>query len=130
MGDIEQVMNLPSYFHSVISKSQTEFYVLTLKNFERLVAKRYPNTVEVVKLFVETKLKNRASTVQGEGIPLLRHLLFRISGQMKSISPPKSPPALRSSKDLPDREVLFQHLVRSFKENKAELCEPLNPGNV
>ena len=129
-GDIEMVMNLPTYFHNVTCCTPSEFYVLNAKNFERLVTKKYPNTVDTFRLFVETKLKNRSSSLQGQHIPLLKHLLFRVTGEMRTVVPLKSPPPIRTSKELPEKSVLFEHLVSLFKENKAELCEPIVPGAV
>ena len=79
-------------------------------------------------MFVETKLRNRKNSVQGSHVPLLKHLLFKLAEEKKP-KPIEIPP-LRGTKDLPAREVLFQHLLSVFVQNKAELIEPYVPGAV
>ena len=129
IGDIELVNNLSSYMHTVTCAAHTTLYILTPKNFERLInAKNNRSALTKLRKQVEKKLGQRVSSQQGSQVPLLKHLLFKMTEEIQA-KPPVVPP-LRGSKELPDQAVLFQHLLTVFKENKAELIEPHVPGGV
>ena len=98
------------------------------KNFERFITKKYPNTMDFIRLHAETKLRNRSRSVQGAYVPLLRHLLFKMTDEQRPTS--RHIPPLRLSKELPDDAALFTHLFASFSQKKAELCAPALRGAV
>ena len=127
-GDTELVMGMESYMQTVKCVAETTVYILTAKNCERLINKRNPATMDLLKMQVETKIRSRLGTTKAEQIPLFRHLLYRVNCVEKP--PPKEIPPLRGTKDLPDKEVLFDHLVDMFKKDKAALIQPLVPGGV
>ncbi|CAH1788853.1 unnamed protein product [Owenia fusiformis] len=128
LGDLELIMNLGSYYSTIICTAQTEVYLLNIKNFDRLVSKRNPLTLDIVKEHVITKLKGRVDSVQGAEVPLLKHSLFKLTDNRKPVA--KKAVSLRTRKDLPDHDLLTQHLLEVFIQNKAELIEPYVPGAV
>ena len=105
-----------------------QVYCLNSKNFERFVTKKYPNTMDFIRLHAEAKLRNRSRSVQGAYVPLLRHLLFKMTDEQRPVS--RHVPPLRLSKELPNDAALYTHLFESFRENKAELCAPAMRGSV
>lgn len=127
-GDMELVTGMRTNMMSVMSVSPTHTFSVSATNVERLIAKKNPHTMTFLRNGVVTKLINRSSSVQGVHVPLMRHLLFKLTEEEKP-KPQRQPP-LKLTKSLPDSDVLFRHLLESFKENRAELLEPLLPGTV
>ena len=105
-----------------------QVYFLNSKNFDRFITKKYPGSLDVLRMHVETKLRNRTHSRQGGCVPLLRHIVFKMTEELKPTV--REIPPLRTSKLLPDGTVLFEHLVEAFKANKAELCRPVVPGAI
>ena len=140
VGDVETVFGLATHLQTVTATEPVEAYLLTAKNMERLLSKRTSSTTDALAMSVETKMKNRLDRFHGgdasggdrggenDGIPLFRRLLYRMHRPLEP-APVKIPP-LRQSKALPDRDVLFQHLLRTFVDDRAALVEPRVPGGV
>ncbi len=93
-----------------------------------MITKRYPGTINLLRLQVETKVASRATTVQGEKVGLLQHIKFKLTQEIK----PKHRKALimRTSKELPEREILFRHLMEAYIDDKASMVYPYVPGAV
>ncbi|ELT94707.1 hypothetical protein CAPTEDRAFT_209368 [Capitella teleta] len=127
-GDTELVMGMETYSYSVKCTTETAVYILTAKNCERLINKKNPATMDFLKMIVQTKLKTRLHTPQGQQIPLLKHLLYRLNTVERE--PPKDIPPLKGTKGLPEKEVLFDHLLAMYKSNRAALIKPLIPGGI
>ncbi|KAJ8298832.1 hypothetical protein KUTeg_022892 [Tegillarca granosa] len=81
IGDIEATMGLPTYAQTVICTQEAEVYVLDQKNYDRLVEKRNPQTVEMMKEAVREKLKLRLSWVQEKELQLFRYFLYKLEEQ-------------------------------------------------
>jgi hypothetical protein len=54
--------------------------------------------------------------------------MFQLTEELEP-KPVEIPP-LRGTKELPGRDVLFQHLVQSFRQNRAQMIEPHVPGAI
>lgn len=128
IGDTEVLMNLSTYMQTVKCTANTNVYILDLKNFERLVGKRNPHTMNIMRESVKAKLKTRAEMKNGEHIPFLNFLHCKLNEQ--TLPPPKELPPLKTSKSLPDNDTRKLYLLKAFKEGKAPLVEPLVPGGV
>lgn len=75
IGDIEMVLDIPEYCASVECVETLEVYELDKASFQRLVARRSPETLELLRKLVITKLKLR--TERFEEIPLFKYLFNR-----------------------------------------------------
>ncbi|XP_074659542.1 uncharacterized protein LOC141912223 [Tubulanus polymorphus] len=127
IGDIEMYMDMPTYMQTVICTARTEVYILDSKNFERLVTRKNPATLESLKFSVVSKLRSRAPTQQGKHVPLLKHLLFKLTDFKQPEQ--RHLPRLKNAKRLPESDVLDQVLLDRFIHNKSALVRPLVPGS-
>ena len=89
LGDVEVLFDLPSYMQTIVSTQRTEFLLLEMKHFERLLLKRHPTSIESMKSSLEIKLKSRHSQLLIRNVPLLKSLLeiartFNAQRQLKS----------------------------------------------
>lgn len=75
IGDIEMVLDIPEYCASVECVETLEVYELDKASFQRLIARRNPETLELLREVVIMKLKLR--TERFEEIPLFKYLLNR-----------------------------------------------------
>lgn len=126
IGDAEVISKLDTYMQTVVCTSSTQVYVLDMKNYERLVLKKNPATLQVIKDIVSDKLLGRMSSHQGKQIPLLKYLHFKLNEENYQSS--KELPPLKTTKTLPDSELLQKYLVKAFVEGKSQICEPHVPG--
>jgi CRP-like cAMP-binding protein len=74
-GDIEVLMELPTYMQTAVCTQKCEVLVLELKHFERLFVKRHPRTVDMMKDNLVVRLQSRLSPRLQQTVPLLRCLL-------------------------------------------------------
>lgn len=74
-GDIEILLELPTYMQTAICTQRCEILVLELKHFERLFVKRHQRTVEMMKDNLVLRLQSRLSPRLQQSVPLLRALL-------------------------------------------------------
>ncbi|XP_064614145.1 uncharacterized protein LOC135477869 [Liolophura sinensis] len=126
IGDAEVISKLDTYMQTVVCTSGTQVYILDMKNYERLVLKKNPATLQVIKDIVSDKLFGRMSSHQGKQIPLLKYLHFKLNEENYQSS--KELPPLKTTKTLPDSELLQKYLVKAFVEGKSQICEPHVPG--
>lgn len=106
-----------------------EAYCISHKNVERLITKKHPNTLKIMREIVAWKMCNRATTVQGRIIPFVKHLVFKMTEEKKP-EPRPLPVVQHSGKHLPDRGHLFHNIVQEYLNNRAQLIEPFVPGKV
>lgn len=76
--DTEVLIGLETSVFTVTASTACEVYYLNLKCYEKLVLKRNPQTINLIKMLVETKLLGRKSTIPGCKIELLPLLLYRL----------------------------------------------------
>ncbi|XP_064601097.1 uncharacterized protein LOC135467261 [Liolophura sinensis] len=120
IGDLEVIMELGTYTHTAVCTQEAEVLVLNMKNYERLVQKRNPKTIEAIREIVETKLDIRCSRFAERQIPLLRYLLYKL----RCITHPKKVP--QSVWDKPAVETSWK--VANF--HRGPIIDLYGPGTV
>ncbi|KAL3831970.1 hypothetical protein ACJMK2_023658, partial [Sinanodonta woodiana] len=128
VGDTELLIGLKTYMQTVRCTANTDVFVLDTKNFERLVGKKNPTTIDVMREYVKSKLKTRMEMKNGDLIPFLQYLHCKLTEQ--SLPPPRKIEPFKMSKTIPDADTEMQHLIRNFKEGKSVLIKPKVPGLV
>ncbi|XP_064621913.1 uncharacterized protein LOC135484417 isoform X2 [Lineus longissimus] len=124
IGDIEMVLNLPTYMHTIQCTANTEVLILDMKNYERLITRKNPQTIQIMKEKVVEKLSNRSTTPQGLQVPLIGHIVRKLKPKQKvQVDPGKNRQAKK-------REVLMKQLVKLFLDDKAPMIEPCVPNTV
>ncbi len=58
-GDVEFILDLKNYAQSVITTHECNLYALDMKNYERLVVRRNPKTIELLRQHAEVKVMSR-----------------------------------------------------------------------
>ena len=127
IGDVEFLLGLKSYMQSVVVVSQAcHVYALNHKNYERLVVKRYPRSLQLLREMTAAKLFCRLARLQQQQVPLLRTLLFKIdtaNGRKKTATsqqavfeasgklPPPPPRLAKDTKPYGDVSDRQQHYV-------------------
>ena len=76
--DSELLISIDYNVFSVICSTACTFYRLDIKVFDRLVYKKSPFTLSMMKIMAETKLTRRLNTQQGQKMPIISPLLSRI----------------------------------------------------
>ncbi|XP_005104170.1 uncharacterized protein LOC101848372 [Aplysia californica] len=128
IGDLEVVTKLSTYMFTVTSTSPTTAFVLDLKNLERLVGRRNQVTMEVMKETATEKLEMRAHSHYGKDVSFLSYLLYKI--REERLPSAKKLPPIKSTKQLPPKEIQIQHLLEKFKSGEAQLVEPYVHGSL
>lgn len=113
-------MELGSYTHTAVCTQEAEVLVLNMKNYERLVQKRNPKTIEAIREIVETKLEIRCSRFAERQIPLLKYLLYKL----RCITHPKK--VQQSVWDKPAAETSWK--VANF--HRGPIIDLYGPGTV
>ena len=86
-------MELQTYAQSVVCTQPTEIYVLDAKNYERLVQKRNPRTIEMLKARAQMKLYFRLARSFDRTIPLVFALVHRVDEDNRKHGRPVGRPA-------------------------------------
>ncbi|KAK3600727.1 hypothetical protein CHS0354_027222 [Potamilus streckersoni] len=128
IGDTELLVGLTTHMQTVRCTANTEVFVLDTKNFERLIGKKNPTTLDVMREYVKSKMKTRMEMKNGDLIPFLQYLHCKLTEQ--SLPPPRKVEPFKMSKTIPDEDTEMQHLIRDFKEGKSVLIKPKVPGLV
>ena len=76
--DCELLLGLEKNIFSVTAASSCTFYHLEKKVFDRLILKKVPHTLTMMKMLAETKLSSRLGSTQGKRLPILSPLLLGI----------------------------------------------------
>ncbi|CAH1772283.1 unnamed protein product [Owenia fusiformis] len=130
MGDVELVCGLNTHFQTAVCLSQVETYVLNPENADRLLNRKDYGIGEVIRLLVESKLMTRISSLRERNLscPLMNRLLFTMTYVPR---PPSSQlPPFKMSKDMPSKDLLDRYLIKSFKEGRTTLVDPVNPDSI
>ena len=75
IGDVEMILDIPEYCTSVECVETLEVYELDKGSFQRLIARRSPETLELLRKVIVTKLRLRVERFNE--IPLFKYLLER-----------------------------------------------------
>ncbi|XP_046349863.2 uncharacterized protein LOC124130870 [Haliotis rufescens] len=128
LGDTEICLGLGTYMQTVVCSTDTEVFILDMKNFERLVGRKNPNTIQMMKKLVESKLAIRKDLKYAQHIPLLKFLHYKLTEG--SLPEAKRLPPLKESKVAPDINHERQYILDNFLEGKSPLVDPQVPGAV
>ena len=116
------MLDLPTYTHTITCNQESEFYVLDQKNYDRLIEKRNPRVIDMLKKAVRHKYSLRLSWVQDNQIPLLRYFIYKLEEEAK----------LRSQRTTPNkalsREATLDWGVTGL--SKGPLIDMFGPGSV
>ena len=74
-GDIELLMDLPTYLQTSVSTQRCEFLLLDTKCFERLFVKRHPRTVDLMKESLPVRLGCRFSPALFKSFPAVVRIM-------------------------------------------------------
>lgn len=129
VGDVELVAKLDSYCQTVTPTEPVEAYVLSAKSIERIGSKAFAESMDILKMGVETKLSSRMERWKDNGPELFPRLLMKMRATSEE-TPVNVPSVTGSSKALPSEEELFQHLLKSFVENGSSLVQPYVSGGL
>ncbi|CAH1791914.1 unnamed protein product [Owenia fusiformis] len=124
IGDIEMVLPLNTYHHTIVTTSNCEAFILDVKNYERLVPKKNMGFIELLRKQFEQKLKGRIKTPHGAQIKLFQHFLNKID----DLKPKKAAPHLK--KQLAQRELHLLNMRKLFLEDRGPMLEPCVPGTI
>ncbi|XP_046573601.1 LOW QUALITY PROTEIN: uncharacterized protein LOC124281692 [Haliotis rubra] len=128
LGDTEICLGLGTYMQTVVCSTETEVFILDMKNFDRLVGRKNPNTIQMMKKLVESKLAIRKDLKYAQHIPLLKFLHYKLTEG--SFPEAKRLPPLKESKVAPDIDHERQYILDNFLEGKSPLVDPQVPGAV
>ena len=114
------MLDLKTYMQSVVSTQVCHLYALDMKNYERLVVRRNPKTIDMIREHAEVKLMSRVLRMQQENkVPLLRTLLHKLQSINK-------PPPKRKDK----RSPAFMSASYDFLPHRGPLIDIFGPGTV
>ena len=116
------MLDLKTYMQSVVSTQVCHLYALDMKNYERLVVRRNPKTIDMIREHAEVKLMSRVLRLQQDNkVPLLRTLLHKLQSFNK-------PPPKRKDK----RSSAFMSASSSYDivPQRGPLIDIFGPGTV
>ena len=71
-------LDLKTYVQTVTATHKCDLYALDMKNYERLVVRRNPKTIEKLRDMADMKLSLRVQRFHDNQLPLLKTLLFHV----------------------------------------------------
>ncbi|KAK3760373.1 hypothetical protein RRG08_029405 [Elysia crispata] len=122
IGDLEMAMGLSSYSQTVVCTEESTIYHLDQRNYDRLIEKRNPAALELLRDIVHTKLTLHFSRLPEESIPLYRFFLYQLDEKEKDAR--RSAMAPRSKSGLGQEETNIGNL------QKGPLVNMYGPGSV
>lgn len=84
IGDMEMIFNLSTYAGTSQCTEVAEVFVLDQKNYERLIEKRNPQSIDIMRGALHEKLKLRMSWMQNEELPLFRYFLYKLDERKRN----------------------------------------------
>jgi len=124
LGDIEMTFGLPTYAQTVQCTEAAEMFVLDQKNYDRLIEKRNPQSLDLMRDFLHEKLQVRMSWAQDENLPLFRYFLYKLDERKRQES--NRWKEFNRKRDL--RETI--DYWKSGKLNHGPLIDQFGPGSV
>lgn len=136
--DFELLLGLEINMFSVVCTSDCTFYHLDAKIFDRLISRKSPHTLTMMKLLAEMKLSWRAASQQAQRMPILTPLLMKILNirvldpgvaddklDKPYVTVPKTVISPRTPL-ITKRSARTRTLVNWFIQGKTPLLEPIN----
>lgn len=141
--DFELLLGLDINMFSIVSTSDCTFFHLETKIFDRLIYKKSPYTLTMMTFLAETKLSRRASSLQGQRIPILKPLLLklldlRVVDPIQEEKTEKTKPFVPTPKSVmlpktplaPKRSARSRTLIEWFVKGKTPLLQPINKDGI
>ncbi|XP_050411269.1 uncharacterized protein LOC126825617 isoform X1 [Patella vulgata] len=122
IGDLEMVLGLPTYSESIICTEQATVFILDQSNYDRLLEKRHPHSMNIMKDIVHNKLTLHFSRLSEETLPLFRFFLYTLDEKEKK-EKLKNAPSVQH-----DKPAEFE--LRSDGIQKGPLINMYGPGSV
>ena len=145
-GDTELVLGLETYAQSFVCTANAEVFILDNKNIDRLIHKKNPHTIAMLRNTVDNKLRGRRNTQLGARVELYDHLSDKIEqskrrfpGSALTFLKDEDEEEAKESKDAPtqsitdkvrDRDLMVSQLVKLFLQDKSPFIEPTVPGSL
>ncbi|KAL8609573.1 hypothetical protein ACOMHN_000629 [Nucella lapillus] len=85
IGDLEMVLGLCSYSQTVVCTEAATIYHLDQRNYDRLVEKKNPQTVDLMRDIVHTKLTLHFSRLSDDSIPFYRYILYTLDEKERDL---------------------------------------------
>ncbi|XP_035826837.1 uncharacterized protein LOC101855119 [Aplysia californica] len=121
IGDLEMAMGLSTYSQTVECTEESIVYHLDQRNYDRLIEKRNPATLEMLRDIVHTKLTLHFSRLHEDTIPLYRFFLYTLDEKEKDARRASRMSRLKSQQQA---EVNIDNL------QKGPLVNMYGPGSV
>ncbi|XP_059170872.1 uncharacterized protein LOC131952283 isoform X2 [Physella acuta] len=121
IGDLEMAMGLMTYSQTVECTEESVIFHLDQRNYDRLIEKRNPGALEMLRDIVHTKLTLHFSRLNEETIPLYRYFLYTLDEKEKDARLNARTPRSRTPQDM---DVNVENL------QKGPLVNMYGPGSV
>ncbi|CAL1533253.1 unnamed protein product [Lymnaea stagnalis] len=121
IGDLEMAVGLTTYSQTVECTEESIIFHLDQRNYDRLIEKRNPGAVEMLKDIVHTKLTLHFSRLNEDSIPLYRYFLYILDEKEKDARLNVRVPRTKTPEEL---EINVDNL------QKGPLVNMYGPGSV
>ncbi|WAQ93692.1 hypothetical protein MAR_006163 [Mya arenaria] len=139
LSDCELLLGMKKNMFSVICTSACTLFHLELKIFDRLIYKKSPHTLTMIKFLAERKLTRRLRSKQGQRLPILSPLLLRIL-DIRVVDPNEEKSDEHKLAFTPSKTVMLPRtplapkrpersktvLIEWFVKGKTPLLQPIN----
>ncbi|KAL4222521.1 hypothetical protein ACF0H5_018560 [Mactra antiquata] len=125
IGIAEILFDLSTHMDSIRCIEDCEIYTLGLRPFRRLIKRKHPEVMKLVRKYVQMKLSFRLESSIGEQVPLFRCLNEKLADDIKDTTYKKL-----HRKSMEQKEEAMMRLLNYFKLNKSPLVKDLNPSVV
>ncbi|XP_053373463.1 uncharacterized protein LOC123531007 [Mercenaria mercenaria] len=124
IGITEIILDLPTYTSSLRCLHDCEVYTLHLKPFRRLIKRKHPEVMDLIRAYVLMKLKFRLDNSIGDQVPLIRSLYNKVESLVREQS--SKGVTTKSNEKLKEKEKEMLRLLEWFKLGKAPLVKDLD----
>ncbi|XP_055900490.1 uncharacterized protein LOC106079331 isoform X3 [Biomphalaria glabrata] len=121
IGDLEMAMGLTTYSQTVECTEESIIFHLDQRNYDRLIEKRNPGALEMLRDIVHTKLTLHFSRLNEDSIPLYRYFLYTLDEKEKDARLNARTPRTKTPQEM---EVNVDNL------QKGPLVNMYGPGSV
>jgi len=108
---------------TVTCTANTSVFILDAKNYDRLVVKKNPNTIQKLRYGTHRKLHSRLSTTNGGLVPLFKVVYDKLSEELR----PKVKQDCKRIKVDDDKNNKLALMVKLYLMDKGPLLDPLLP---
>ncbi|XP_064635011.1 uncharacterized protein LOC135492444 isoform X2 [Lineus longissimus] len=123
IGDVELSLDLPTYIFTIHCIQDTEVFSLDLKNYERLVTRKNPWSIQLMKDMVAIKLHCRILRLDN-AVPILNALLHKLDEET-ALRLKQQQPQITSKEKLSPADEMNQ-----FIPQRGPVIDIFGPGTV